>query len=189
MTRFPMVVVMAIVPLLAEVRVAQAEEPAYGPRVRLTAPSFAPRRLIGMVVGLDETMLTLQPQGSEHSLQIPRSAITKIEASRHRSRRGRGATIGAFVGLGAAVALGLAVGETCDLPSRSDEFAFDFHSICYRKSEIAAGMAILTVPAGALLGLAAGPGEKWEVSTTDRLRVTVGAGRGGGMRAALAIRF
>jgi hypothetical protein len=48
---------------------------------------------------------------------------------------------------------------------------------------------ILIVPAATLLGVVASPSEKWEVATTDRLRIAVAPTRGGGVRATLAIRF
>jgi hypothetical protein len=62
-------------------------------------------------------------------------------------------------------------------------------NLCLGKGETALLTGILTVPAGALLGWASAPGEKWEVSTPDRLRVAVAPTRGGGVRAALSIAF
>src|SRR4030095_14258814 len=93
-----------------------AEEPSSslgGPRVRLTAPSVSGERLVGTVVASDEATLTLQRHDGEDTLQVPLQAITTIEVGRHRSRRGKGAAIGALAGLGSAVAIGLASGEEC----------------------------------------------------------------------------
>jgi len=164
------------------VNVAQADEPgpvAPGLRVRLTAPSVSGKRLIGTVVGLDEATLTLQRQGGKETLQLPRGAITTVETSWHRSRKGKGALIGALVGLGTAVALGFAIGDDCG-PIQGDElFARLVDNLCVGKGEAAAVVGILTVPAGALLGLAVAPGEKWHPSSLDRLSVRITPARGG----------
>jgi hypothetical protein len=173
---------------LATAAVVRSEEPAPGPRVRLTAPSLARGRLTGTLVGLDETALTLRLERGQESIQIPRSAITKIEASRHRSRRGNSAAIGALVGLAAALTIGAAVGDNC--PRSDSRDPWDFSGLfCYTRTEVALGSSILTIPAAALVGLAVGPGEKWEISTPDRFRVAVRPTRGGGLRASLTVRF
>lgn len=181
MTRLQRILVAAVVPLLVEGTVARAEQPASGPRVRVTAPSFSGKRLVGVLVGLDETTLTLQRQGDKGSLQVPRAAITKVEASRHPGRKGRGAGIGLLVGLGAAAVVGLAAGEDCGSPGR--------RLLCFDQADVAFLSGILIVPAATLLGVVASPSERWEVSTTDRLRLAVAPTRGGGVRAALTIHF
>jgi hypothetical protein len=170
MTRFPMrrFLVVGLTAVVVGVSVTQVDEPgpvALGPRVRLTAPSVSGKRLVGIVVGLDEATLTLQRQGGKDTLQVPRRAITGVEVSQRRSRKGKGAGIGALVGLGAAVAIGLAADDEC--------------GFCYSKGETAAIVGILTVPAGALLGLAVAPGEKWHPSSLDRLSVRITPARGG----------
>jgi hypothetical protein len=187
-----MVLAMAVVPLLAGAIGASAEESPSGSRVRVTAPSFSGKRLVGVLVGLDETTLTLQRQGAKGPLQVPRAAITKIEASRHPSRKARGAGIGLLVGLGAAAVVGLAAGDNCKPVPENDLWDLGArlqNSLCYSKGDMALLSGILLVPAATLLGVVASPGEKWEVSTTDRLRIAVAPARGGGVRAALAIRF
>src|SRR5688572_6447875 len=75
---------------------ARADEPspaAPGPRVRLATTTVSGHRLIGTLVAQDEATLTVQPQGAKGAITVPRRAITKIEVSRHRSRRGKGAGI------------------------------------------------------------------------------------------------
>jgi hypothetical protein len=172
-----------------------AEEPAAGaspegPRIRLTAPSVSGGRLIGTVVSLDEATLTLQRQGGEGTLLVPLRAITTLEVSRHRSRKGKGAAIGALVGLGSAVAIGLAAGDDCTGSAQGDDLSSRLdRSLCFGAAETTLLSAILTVPAGALLGLVTAPGEKWEASTPDRLRIAVAPVRGGGVRAAVSVRF
>lgn len=171
--------VVGFIGVVVGVGVARADEPgtvAPGPRVRLTAPSVSIERLVGTLVGLDETALTLQRKGAKDTLRVPRGAITTIETSAHRSRKGRGAAIGALAGLGAGVALGLAIGENC---GELGELEPLFSPICFSKGEMAAVAALLAVPAGALVGLAVAPGEKWQRSALDRLTVRIRPARGG----------
>jgi hypothetical protein len=178
MTRFQLrrFLVVGLIAVVVGVSAAQADEPgpvAPGPRVRLTAPSVSGKSLVGTLVGLDEATLMLQRQGAKETLQVPRRAITRVEVSQHRSRKGKGAGIGALVGLGAAVAIGLGAGDLCGPIQGDDLVARLERNFCHGKGETAAVVGILTVPAGALLGLAVAPGEKWVASTPDRLRVSV----------------
>lgn len=163
---------------------AQGDEPTgagSGPRVRLTAPAVSGKRLIGTLVRQDDATLTLQRQGAKETMAVPRAAITRIEVSRHRSRRGKGAGIGALVGLGAAVVIGVAAGEDC----------YDGRArlICFDKGTMTAASALLTIPVGTLLGMAVAPGERWQTTTPERLRVALAPVRGGGVRASLSLRF
>jgi hypothetical protein len=191
MTRFPKrrFLVLGLIAVVLGVGLAQADEPARvapGPRVRLTAPSVSGQRLVGTVVGLDDATLTLQRQGGKERLQVPRGAITTTEVSWRRSRKGKGAAIGALVGLGAAVVVGFALGDNCGNTVPELELFISF--ACHTKAEFAAATAILTVPAGALLGLAVAPGEKWQPSSLDRLSVRITPARGGA-RLSVSLRF
>ena len=188
--------VVALMASLVGVTAAPADEasPAGpGPRVRLTAPTVSGKRLIGTLVRLDEATLTLQQEGAKATLIVPRGSITRIELSRHRGRRGKGAGIGALVGIGAAVVLGVAAGENCDFPAARPE-NLDLverldRSFCFGKGEIALAAALVTVPLGTLLGYAAAPGERWVVTSPDRFRMSVAPVRGGGVGASLSFRF
>ena len=167
-----------LVASLVGASVARAEEQrpaASGPRVRVTAAAVSGKRLVGTLTAIDQTNLTLRREDG-HPVEVPRAAITRIELSRGASRKGKGAGIGALVGIGAAVALGLAVGG-------GDGF------IVFDTSTVMLGSALLTVPLGTLLGYAAAPGERWEVTTPDRFRMTVAPVRGGGVGASLSFRF
>ena len=95
---------------------ASADElsaPAASPRVRVTAPTVSGKRLVGTLLRMDEETLTLGAQKGKGVIEVPRSAITRMEVSRRASRKGKGARIGALVGLGAAVAIGFAAGDDC----------------------------------------------------------------------------
>lgn len=197
MIRFqmPPFLAVALIALAVDVSGAQPDEPApplLGTRVRLTAPSIAGKRLVGVVREVDDTTLTLKRDGDKGTLQVPRSAITMVEVSRRRSRKGKGAAIGMLVGLGAAVAVGLAEGQDCrSVPESEDPFGYSFlfRDLCFSKAETALITGILTVPVGTLLGVVAAPREKWEVSAATRLHVAVAPARGGGVRAAITVRF
>jgi hypothetical protein len=184
---------MALLPLLVEVAGVQTEKPSPGPRVRVTAPSVSGKRLIGVLAGLDETTLTLQREGDKGPLQMPRASVTKIEVSRRRSRAA-GAGVGMLLGVGTAAVVGLVSGDDCGRsPGGGPGGVWRRRGggglYCLDDTAIAVLSGIVIVPVATLLGLVATPGEKWEVATVDRLRLAVAPTRGGGVRAALAIRF
>lgn len=159
------------------------------PRVRVTALAVSGKRLVGTLLAMDETTLTIASQKGKGVVEVPRSAVTRLEVSRRPSRKDKGAGIGALVGLGAAVAIGLATGEDCgSLPPGGGLVERLNRNLCFSKGETAAILSLLTVPAGALIGLGAAPGERWVRTTPDRLGVRVGPVRGG-VGAALSLRF
>jgi hypothetical protein len=153
---------------------AQADQPAggaRGPRVRVTAPSVASGRLVGTLLSVDETTLTIWRSG-HGALNVPRDAVMVFEVCRQRGEKLKGAGRGAAVGLGLAVAMGVPWGDDA-----SDAATVAFLS------------ALLTVPLGTLVGMGMAPEEEWETTTTpDRVSVAVAPVRGG-VRAAVSIRF
>jgi hypothetical protein len=122
-----------------------------GPRVRVTT---AKGRLVGRVVAVHGETLVLERSGRADTLEIHRPEMLALEMSERPGRRGRGAAIGALVGIGAAVAIGVLGGDTCtaspgpagDLIERIDS------SLCFGHAETAFLSGILTIPLGALLG-------------------------------------
>jgi hypothetical protein len=160
------------------------------PRVRVTAPAISGKRLVGTLLAMDETTMTIGSEKGKRVLEVPRAAVTRIEVSRRSSRKGKGAGIGALVGLGAAVAIGFAAGEDCPPRDPNDHsLAGALSRICFGRNEMAVGAGVLTIPLGALIGLAAAPGERWARTTPDRLKVAVTPVRGSGVGAALSVRF
>ena len=92
---------------------ASAEEAmasAVGRRVRVTT---AKGRFVGRVVTVSGETLVLEPAGRADPLEIHPPEMLALEISERPSRKGRGAGIGALVGLGAAVAIGVVGGEDC----------------------------------------------------------------------------
>lgn len=147
-----------------------------GPRVRVTSPVAPSGRIEGTLVGLDEEALTVRESKESSDVRLRRESITGVEISRRRSNRGKAVAIGALVGGGVALGIGLATGKDCQ-PG-------DF--LCFDKGATSVLSGLLTVPAGALLGLAFSHGEKWETTTVDRLSVAIGPVRGG---AAISLSF
>jgi hypothetical protein len=166
--------------------------PAASPRVRITAPTVSGKRLVGTLLRMNEASATLQKGGEV--IEVPRSAITRIELSRRASRKGKGAAIGALVGLGAALAIGFATGDDCGALPEPDPWWSGLverlnRNLCMGKGETAALTAILTVPAASLIGMGAAGGERWVRTTPDRFRLTVAPVRTGGIGAAMSLRF
>jgi len=62
--------------------------------------------------------------------------------------------------------------------------------ICFPRGGIALASSIVLVPLGTLIGVVAAHGERWEVvSGHHHLAVRVAPTRGGGMTAAVSLRF
>jgi hypothetical protein len=172
---------------------AEDQRPAAsGPRVRVTAAGISAKRLVGTLTAIDQTNLTLRREDG-HAVEVPRAAITRIELSRGASRKGKGAGIGALVGIGAAVVLGVAAGDDCSFPPARpgdlDLVERLDRNLCLGRGQVALVAALLTVPLGTLLGYAAAPGERWVATTPDRFRMSVAPVRGGGVGASLSFGF
>jgi hypothetical protein len=159
------------------------------PRVRVTAPGASSKRLVGTLLAMNETMLTIGGGKGKGVIEVPRSAVTRIEVSRRASRKGRGAAIGALVGIAAAVAIG-ASADGCPAVDPNDHgLGAALSRICFGKTMTGVGAGILTVPLGVLFGLGIAPGEKWAPTTSDRLKVAVTPVQGMGVGASLSVRF
>lgn len=104
MTRTPTVVLcvgLMILPWKAAGEAAPRLAP--GSRMRVTAPDFAPRPLVGRVSAVDTDAVVLKLDGLDEPIEVPRSVVTKWELSRGRHTQvrrgaGRGLIIGAAVG-------------------------------------------------------------------------------------------
>jgi hypothetical protein len=157
-----------------------AEEPtrlALGSRLRINADP----RLVGRLVAQDEQSLTLQIKRGKDPAVVPRDTITTLERSLRPSQKGTGAAAGALVGALSSVFFGLAAGGDC--PRHSVD------AICIPAYGVAVVSSIVLVPLGTLIGVVAAHGERWEVVSGHRLAVRVAPTRGGGMMAAVSLRF
>ena len=154
----------------------------------------ANQRVVGRLAEVRvETIVVKRPQGDRtETLEIRKLDIHQLEVSRGPGRRGRGARIGALVGVGAAIAIGVAAGEECQSvpgPATWGNFTEKLNSnLCMGHGATGALSAILTVPLGALVGYAVAPGEKWRSAGVPELSVQPSVSRGGaGVQ--LALRF
>lgn len=159
---------------------AEEKGPTAGPAwVRVTAPSTSDRRLSGDLVSIDATTLVLRRAGQAAPDRIPLGSITSIERRLRPGRKTRGLAIGLLTGVAAGAAIGYAGGQDCQ-PG-----AF----LCFSRGSTAAGGAIALGLVGAAVGALVAPGEKWETTTTERLRLDVGPAPAGGVGARLTVRF
>ena len=182
-----LMILAVLVPLRLDAAVTTAaEEPVRHPRIRVTAPSFHGKRLVGVFVSLDETTLRIEREEGQPPIAVPRASITKIETSRHASRKGQGAAIGLLFGVATALVIGQTAGGDCHPAPEGEWLAFDF---CYTHGQVSMAAGVVFVPLGALLGAAASRGEEWSPISADRLRLAVAPTRGGGVRAAMTLRF
>lgn len=161
--------------LLAAPVIAQdASSVAVGARVRVSTSSAA-EPVIGNVVGLDATTLTLSIKGLAPPTVVARNAITRIEVSRRRSR-GRSVLIGTVTGLGFGALLGLAI---------TDESSWLFDNQAENMTVLGLSGGAL----GALIGLAAGPGKDQWTTTSLASAGSSGLTPGPGVSARFTLRF
>jgi hypothetical protein len=106
-------------------------------------------------------------------------SITSIERSLRPGRKKRGLAIGLLTGVAVGAAIGYAGGEDCNPGGW----------VCFDRGTTAAGGAIGLGLVGLAVGALAAPGEQWEATTTERLRVDVGPTPAGGVGARLTVRF
>jgi hypothetical protein len=166
--------VTALVGVLLVTAIAEADESATAPRVRVTSPGAPSGRVVGRLAGLDADTLTLRVSGEPNELRLRRQAVTRVEISRQRGNRRKATAIGFVVGALAGALLGATTTSSDDWIS---------------PGVVATGAGVALGTAGALLGLATSHGEKWETSSPDGLHVTFAVPRGGGAGLRLALRF
>jgi hypothetical protein len=153
-----------------------------GSRVRVTT---AGERVVGRLAEVRDETVVVERARHDHieAVEIRKRDIQGLELSVRKSRKGRGAQIGALVGVGAAVAIGLAAGEDCESvpgPATWGNFTAKLDSnLCMGRGTTGALSAVLTVPLGALLGLAVAPGEKWRSAGLPDLAVRPTLSRSG----------
>jgi hypothetical protein len=178
--------------VLAADRLSAAEDAKAvvpGSRVRITT---AQGRLVGRLVALQGETIVLE-RGKGGMRDIRRADVLGLEVSQGPGRKLRGAAIGLLVGLGAAVAVGVAGGEDCSTEADPSPglpgFGASGPSLCFDHTDVGLMAGILAVPAGALLGAVIAPGEKWRPAGVAGLSVQAGASRAGGFGVQVAVAF
>jgi hypothetical protein len=184
----------ALVGLPSEAPAEEARWVGAGSRVRVTLLSSGDR-IVGQLVeaGDDDLVLRRQKGDQVERLRVPHLDVAKLEVSDRRSRKSLGAGIGVLVGVGTAVVVGLAAGESCSPPPAENSlltFSQTLNSnLCIDRADAALLTAIVTIPVGALLGAVIAPGESWRPVDDRDLMLRVGAAPGGGVSARVAFRF
>jgi hypothetical protein len=158
------------------------EVPASSQTTMLLPP--ADSALAGRVESVDEHVLTVRLHGRPQVVTVPRSAISSLAVVREQSQAGKGALVGAGVGL----ALGLGAVVYNHGAARCTDGGDD-PGLC---TAIDVGATVSLVVSGALIGAVAGAlthEYRRERVDAERLRISVAPGRHGGVRAGLSMRF
>lgn len=148
-----------------------------GMRLRVAAPAQVAEPIVGRLVAVDPSFLTIVT--SKERIVVRREAIQTVWRSERRSRKKKGALIGAAVGLGVAVILAAT--------DKQEGFALSSEPL-FSRAELALLYSILSVPAGAGVGALVAPGERWAVVPNS----TVGAAhsqRRRGLQFSVSFRF
>ncbi|MCC6380959.1 MAG: hypothetical protein IT304_00545 [Dehalococcoidia bacterium] len=129
--------------------------------------------MIGTLVAIEATTVTVQRSGASELAAIPRGEVTRFEISTKESRKERGAGFGALVRLGVVAAVGFATGyRNCELPDAPD-------FMCFNRPLAAIVLGVPGAGLGAVLGLIFAPREKWEKSDPKDLQSSVIPSPGG----------
>jgi len=175
----------ALVPTLVPLNVLGAEaKPDAPPYLRIrVGPSG--KRIEGRLVDDDAQHLVLQNHDREskvRTVRVPRKDIFRLEVRDRPSHRGKGALIGAGVGLGVAAIVGLA----------SRDYSKDAGCLvlCWSKPEQGAAAALLTVPIGSLIGLGVSRGSHWtDVPSPERFTGKAPRRSADGLAAQIVLKF
>ena len=164
--------------LLAALATADETPPLEaGARVRVVVSS-GQGRLTGGLLAVDNERLTLQIENEKTPRVLPRAEVTALAVSAGRRSRGRGALLGAGVGVVVGAVIGFAGGDDPNV----DEGGLT-------ASENAVEGAGIFGAIGALIGLAIPPGERWKEVPLDRVRVSLLPVRGRGVRVSVVVPF
>jgi hypothetical protein len=163
----------------------EGEAPGRGRRVRVTAPALAGPPVVGDLIAIDTTNVTIRSAGSAEVVAIPRAEVTRFEVSAKRRQRGRSAGIGALIGLGVGAAAGFAAGDDCGAPDAPS-------IVCFPRPASAAGVGLVGAGLGAVVGMLVAPGETvWKTVDPVGMRISVmpSPSGSGGVSLALSLSF
>jgi hypothetical protein len=86
-----------------------------GLRVRITTDGGSHKRMVGTLLSADSDSLRLTSSNDQRVLTVPTRSVVRLERSRgQRPSTGRGARIGALVGGGTGLLLGIAASSESD---------------------------------------------------------------------------
>lgn len=157
--------VLLVAPVLGVVQAKGQDTVTIGTRVRVLAPGIAEGSIVGVVLSTDGDDLLVRREGNTGSITLPRAAISRLEVSRGKRSKAKGALIGGVIGAGAGAAIGAASwGCNGDVGC---ELARDL--VFESKGGYVAGYSALGAGVGALAGVLLTRGEKWQIVTTRRV--------------------
>ena len=107
---------MVLAALAASAEAADERAVTIGDRVRVTAPSVSPEYIEGTLAAVDRETMTVVSGDDGTSVGVPRSRIAKLEVTRGKKSRWG---IGALIGAGAGVLLGVVASNPPRLPTIS----------------------------------------------------------------------
>jgi hypothetical protein len=143
-----------------------------GARVRVLAPEFAPKPIVGTVESSSGQRIVLRVENRDPPVVVPFAEITRLDLSRGRAR-GKSALIGAAIG-GALAAGSMMIlcqgGGDCDTTAVAAVYG--------------AGGLVLGGGVGAIVGA-----ERWEDVPSDRIRVSLAPTPGRGVSVRFAVSF
>jgi hypothetical protein len=148
-----------------------------GMRLRVAAPAQAAEPIVGRLVADDSSFLTMVT--SKGRIAVRREAIQTLWRSEQRSRKKKGALIGAALGLGIAAVLAAT--------DKQEGFALSSEPL-FSRVELALLYSVLSVPAGAGVGALVAPGERWVVMP-DSIVGVAHSERRRGLQFGVRIRF
>ncbi len=90
----------------------EAESSSTAYRVRVTAPGFANRPIVGTLIAINDKTITIQGSRA-NDIAVPAQTLTRFEVSRKAGRKRKGAAIGGLVGVAAGAAIGFSAGDDC----------------------------------------------------------------------------
>jgi hypothetical protein len=193
MKRIAAVFVLAATPSLA--LAGSQDELAAGGRVRarIQDAKGADEWIVGRLVDADDASVTIRTARGE-AVAIPLRRLDRLDRSLGRRSAGRGALRGAGLGFASGAVLGALAGAVgsdggsspaCNAPPRGDaqwlEAAACGASLGRGPESATMGAAVLGT-AGAVLGGLVGslaPGERWERTSVEHVRVSIEPRRGG----------
>ena len=147
-----------------------------GDRVRVHTVSRS-AKFVGTVTAVDETTITLEPDGDGQPTVLHREDITTLDVSAGKSSRGKHALIGAVIGGGLGAVMGFAVGD--DPGSHNDTLEDAAFKLTRRTkfmpwsaADKALMLGVSFAVVGTVVGLVLPAGEQWQkVPMNSRLSI------------------
>lgn len=142
-------ILLSVIPLASLPAQSEQAVPA-GARVRITTADTSPVVVIGELIAVSESAVSVRRELDSGDVTIPRALVYRLEVS-DGTNRGASARKGGLIGIVIGGLVGFALGEDCGPDA----------GICFPRSETAVAGAGVGAAAGALIGFMAGASERW----------------------------